>query len=397
MTPPQHSEEAIYQIAVFASLAHEPPNIPDERILMPLSLTLWNRGRVSEAVTGFRLLDRSGALPMKGILARGWWLLYEAELGEAEELFSRALKTEPDNDEASLGMAFLRFYQEDYSSAAGLFFSLAAREKFSSPKTMAPAAKALAEGRRPKAIQSAPLLGLPPGLAHLYQKRQLDGKDAAIQLAQSQIPSAPRENLLPIQRLVLEWQLEDPNADAAQLRAELEALLKDYPDEGRLWQFLGIVLRRLELRAESRDAFQHAASSAPLDAGAWAGYGASLMEARELEQAYHYYETAVFLDPDAVQYLTELATCYGGLEQWRKAEEKFTEAAKRGASGFDLYFNRAACRLKLGDFGLAMEDLRAALEIEPTHHRAAEAREILQLERSAGVAATDDRFRFGDL
>jgi len=44
-----------------------------------------------------------------------------------------------------------------------------------------------------------------------------------------------------------------------------------------------------------------------------------------------------------------------------------------------------------------MEDLRAALEIEPTHHRAAEAREILQLERSAGVAATDDRFRFGDL
>jgi tetratricopeptide (TPR) repeat protein len=397
MTPQEHSLTAMTQIGVCASLAHDPPTIPDDQILIPLSLGLWSTGRVSEAVTGFRLLDRSGALPLKGILAWGWWLLSEAELDKAEDLFSRARKIDPEEDEASLGMAFLRFYQEDYSAATALFSSLAVRDKFSSPKVMAPATKALAEGRRPGSIQVAPLLGLPPGLAQVYQKRQLEGKEAAIQFAQSQIPLGPRENLLPVQRLIFEWQLEDLKADALQLRSDLEGLLKNHPEEGRLWQFLGIVLRRLDLRAESRDAFEKSTSRAPLDAGTWAGYGASLMEAQEMEQASHYYETAVFLNPDDVQYQKELATCYAVLEQWKKASERFTEVAKRGGSSFDLYFNRALCLLKLGDLGLAMEDLRAALEIEPTHRRADEARELLQVGGSAGVTSTDDRFRFGDL
>lgn len=396
MSTPADDASELYQIAVFASLAHDPPNIPDERILIPLSLNLWLKGRVSEAVTGFRLLDRSGALPTAGVLAWGWWLLYEAELDKAEELFSRALQMEPDNDEASLGMAFLRFYQEDHSAASRLFSSLAVRGKFSSPKTMAPATQALAEGRRPDEIQPAPLLGLPPGLAHVYQKRQLEGKDAAIRFAQSQVRLAHGESALPVRRLILEWRFEDRKADPPQLRAELETLLKEYPDEGRLWQFLGMALRRMELQAESREAFHNATSAAPLDAGTWAGYGASLMEAQELEQARHYYETAVFLNPEKLEYQTELATCYAGLKQWQKAEERFSEAAKRGATGFDLHFNRAVCRMGLGEIGPAMEDLRAALEIDPTHRRAAEAREILELERKA-MASKDDRFRFGEL
>ena len=237
MSTPADDASELYQIAVFASLAHDPPNIPDERILIPLSLNLWLKGRVSEAVTGFRLLDRSGALPTAGVLAWGWWLLYEAELDKAEELFSRALQMEPDNDEASLGMAFLRFYQEDHSAASRLFSSLAVRGKFSSPKTMAPATQALAEGRRPDEIQPAPLLGLPPGLAHVYQKRQLEGKDAAIRFAQSQVRLAHGESALPVRRLILEWRFEDRKADPPQLRAELETLLKEYPDEGRLWQY----------------------------------------------------------------------------------------------------------------------------------------------------------------
>jgi tetratricopeptide (TPR) repeat protein len=399
VTPQEDSEAAFHRVAmigIFASLAHEPPAIPDERILIAVSLVLWSMGRVSEAVTGFRLLDRSGALPIPGILAWGWWLLYSAELDKAEDLFSRAQRMEPDNDEATLGMAYLRLYQENYAASAGLFSSLAARGKFNSPKVMAPAAQALAEGRRPKELQPAPLLGLPPGLAHLYQRRQLAGKIPAIQLAQSQIPSSPPENLLPLRRLILEWQFEDMDSDPRQLRSELEGLVKEYPDEGRLWQFLGMALRRLGLLDESRDAFGHAAETAPLDAGTWAGWAASLVETKNLELAYHCYETAVFLDPGNAQYLTELATCYAALERWQQADETFSEAASQGASSFDLFFNRALCRLKLGLFEPAMEDLRGALEIAPAHPRAAEARELLQTGRSAGVAS-DSRFRFGKL
>ena len=152
----------------------------------------------------------------------------------------------------------------------------------------------------------------------------------------------------------------------------------------------------MDRRSESLDAFKNATTLTPLEAGVWAGYGASLMEAQDVEQACHFYETAVFLDPDNAQYLTELATAYAAVQRWKDAEGKFTGAVRFGASGFNLYFSRGLCRLKLYDFVSAADDLRVALEFEPTHRRADEARELLRTIRSTGVN-TDDRFRFGDL
>jgi tetratricopeptide (TPR) repeat protein len=383
-----------YQTSAFDSLCRRPPQLPDEQILAALSLALWNLGRVSEASTAFRLLDQSGTLPFAAQLAWGWWLLHEGELDKVEVLFTQALESEPNNDQARLGMAYLRFYQKDFRAAASLFLDLSDRGQFSSPRVMARSALDLAEGRRPTKIEVAPIMGLPPGLAHVLNTRLIQGKNAAIEYVQSMLPLAPEENLLPIQRLVLEWELEEPGPDlAARMRPELEALLQEHPNEGKLWQFYGVVLRRLNLRRESLDAFHHATKCAPLEPGTWAGVGASLMETGELEKSIAYYETAVLLEPAQGQYLAELATCLAGLKKWESAIAKFTDAFKLGVATFDLHFNRGLCRLELGYLSLAMEDLRAALEIDPAHRRAAHARELLQFDH----AGEEDRFRFGEL
>jgi len=252
------------------------------------------------------------------------------------------------------------------------------RTQLVSPQLMASAAEDLAEGRRPEQIEIAPIPGLPPGLAQLLQKRTIDGVKAAIEYGQRVISSGLATSPLPIQRTMLEWRVKNINEEPIEpLCSELQALLEQHPLEGRLWQFYGIVLGRQGLSTDSVNAFYRATAYSPLEAGTYAGVGASLMESQEYEYALPYYGIALSLQPDNGFYHYEMALSHAGLRRWQQAIEKFTDALNVGVVMFEVYFNRGLCYFYDGDNVKGTQDFRKALETDPSDYRCAQVREIL--------------------
>jgi tetratricopeptide (TPR) repeat protein len=383
--------DPIYHGLVLPALQTQPPQIPDERVLGPLAQHLWGNGRISEALACLRLLKMRAPLDVPYAMMQGYWQLHEGQSALARDSFAAALQREPANQGARLGHAFALFYLEDYVGAVRLFRELADQAApFQSIPVMARASEAMVAGKNPDMINIAPLPGLPPGMAEAMQIRILEGAASAIARARSWIERDP-DHSLPLQRLILELHLEIGLDRAAEVLSD--HLTNAYPDDGPLLFLRGLALGRAGRKDESHDAFTMAAwLLAPLEARAWGGTAAGLVERNELDDAVSSYRVALFLDDSNQNFWGDLGQIELVRGHHQPAYHAFSKAIDLGARTFINFFKRGLCSLQLGHDLESVKDWARAIQVDPRHPKVAD---ILEMVASRAAPQSDQRFPFG--
>ena len=384
----------IYRSQVTELLLKDPPEIPDERLLRLLATYMWSSGRIAEALACIRLLEQREELTLAKLNLRGYWQLYVGDATSARKTFGRALAQDTKDQRSRLGYAYALFYLQDYSFAAGIFQELADEGgSFRSPPIMAAACRALAVGQNPPEVQIAPLPGLPPEVAEIMEIKLLYGTDTAIEKARSRMAGIEsKADRLPLMRLLIDLKLE-----ARQEQEVIELIedgFKSYPNDGALWLFKGIALRRLSERVSSHECFSKAVEFVPLDPRAWGGFGAGWSELKNFKNAVKAYRIAIFLDESNPNFWGDLGIAEFSQENYLEAMTAISRAIELGMRNFTNYFNLGMCSVYLGESEFAIANWRRAITVEPNHARVEEVRKLI---RDAGGPDTDDRFVFGEI
>lgn len=392
-TPTPEQMEALYT-QLGKSLYKDPPEIPDERLLKALAHHMWSSGRISESITCIRLVEQREVLAPSELNLRGYWQLYLGDGGDAHGTFKAALGQDSSDPASRLGYAYALFYLNEYASAASVFQKLADEgEPLQSPPIMAAACRALAAGGQPEELQMPPLPGLPPGISEIMQMKILHGPAEAIREARARLAqSAPETDRLPMQRLLIELELED--GQESKIIKLIDELLKKYEYDGLLWFFRGITTRRLNQRDTSHESFSAAVLFAPLEPRTWGGYAAGCLERKEIAEAVKAYRIAIFLDNRNPSFWGDLGICELSRKDYSKARDSISKSIEFGTRSFANYFNRGMCSLHLSEPSAAIADWNRAIAAEPNHTRAAEVRGLIA---DAGGPSTDDRFVFGEI
>ena len=77
------------------------------------------------------------------------------------------------------------------------------------------------------------------------------------------------------------------------------------------------------------------------------------------------YLECIRLESTSSVYFSNAAACYLRLEDWENAQEMASEALARDPSTTKAYYRRGCARLKLGDFRMALGDLKTVLRVSP--------------------------------
>jgi len=132
------------------------------------------------------------------------------------------------------------------------------------------------------------------------------------------------------------------------------------PDDPRVWKWLGdLELRRKDPAAAA--AFGKAADLRPNDAQAWAGMAAAEQEAGRNAKARLHFEKAAALNVDCKRPNAMVYLLYGDYfresGEWRRGIDQYTSALALDRSLGGAYLGRGRCRMELGEYEAARQDL----------------------------------------
>jgi tetratricopeptide (TPR) repeat protein len=116
----------------------------------------------------------------------------------------------------------------------------------------------------------------------------------------------------------------------------------------------------------------------PGDAAVWTDLGLGYENDGKLEQAARAYERSIELSPEIPRAYVRLGLVHQSLDHPDSAIAVWRRGATRAPGEFALRFNLALAYARDRRHGLALEEVEAALEIDPESEDAASLRELLR-------------------
>ncbi|MEO8241621.1 MAG: sulfotransferase [bacterium] len=157
----------------------------------------------------------------------------------------------------------------------------------------------------------------------------------------------------------------------ARLALEVEALLRQYPDEALLWNLYGSTQRSLGRMAAALRSFQTAATLAPEAADAPYNLGVTLQLLGQLPQAEAAYRDALLRQPGHVQAQSNLAVVLHASGRYAEAVTAHRAVLSQHPDLAEAHYNLGLSLKELGQPDEAIAANRAALQHDPGHAHAA--------------------------